>query len=699
MATGAAVGAAHLYENGEHIAATFQDGNWILHDMPTAWNDTSVPGNRVQINCTGTLRGCRPGLETHPFATITGQNNAKGCVFVTADGGGSFGAGKRFCVHRELLVPLSRMTLGTLFASGGGGALRPSHAGKDLRSWIDGTFIPSYVQLESWRREDQLLLGQPGPSSRRAPVLPSLFLPGFPKSATTWLYTCLGNAFTPARMGCGADSSGWNASACPRRFLLSPVGASRWKGGVLLFDSLKETFFFGGNKMRRYRDNLGTLHGPDPLHGAPPGEPSLWPWESREQRARHWGIPAADVVVGRRKKRSGTHDLVVDRNNGVLMERLEALCSGSEPPCSSAGYVAGAQARTQRPARRARQTNQLTNQLTNPCHAPGECTATGAAVEGLEERPGESELVASQALSARLGLRRPLSDCIHAACHRTVRGVSSTFHQQCEWEDKLVGQRLKRNDSYCLMSLLPWASHAHEFEAVVADFTPNYLCDPDALLRLHRMSSRPEALRFLVLMREPTTRAFSEWSMFAMQWGWDGIGQFGPSFAMRVKQLHDCNATLFRNISLLRALPTTELADYLRQCWNYGGSMMYATNSLYAVCVLHALHLFPREQFLFLRYEDLMAMDVASLLKLIGRFSGLYAGDDLVAATRANGHCDPRGKKRAKSTYATLSPSEKVLYNLSKAHLATERRTYRDFFAPYNELLAELVGDTFRWAG
>lgn len=647
------------------MPAHFQDGNWILHERPAAWNDTSAPGNRVQINCTGTLRGCSsPKLETHPSATITGQNYAKNCVFVAADGGGFFGAGRRYCVHRELLVPLPRMTLGSLFRSGGkegGGALRPSHAGKVLRSWIDGTFIPSYVQPESWGREEQLLLGQPGPSSRRAPVLPSLFLPGFPKSATTWLYTCLGNAFTPVRMGCGADSSGWNASACPRRFLLSPVGASRWKGGVLLIESLKETFFFGGNKMRRYREDLGTLHGPDPVHGAPPGEPSLWPWESRQQRARHWGIPAVDVVVGRRKKRSGTHDLVVDRHNGVLMERLEALCSGSEPPCSSAGYVAGAHARTR--------------------------------------GPRESEFVASQALSARLGVRRPLSDCIHAACHRTVRGVSSTFHQQCEWEDKLVGQRLKRNDSYCLMSLLPWASHAHEFEAVVADFTPNYLCDPDALLRLHRMSSRPEALRFLVLMREPTTRAFSEWSMFAMQWGWDGIGQFGPSFAMRVKQLHDCNATLFRNISLLRALPTTELADYLRQCWNYGGSMMYATNSLYAVCVLHALRLFPREQFLFLRYEDLMVMDVASLLKLIGRFSGLYAGDDLVAASRADGHCNPRGKKRAKSTYATLSPSEKVLYNRSKAHLATERRTYRDFFAPYNELLAELVGDTFRWAG
>ena len=66
---------------------------------------------------------------------------------------------------------------------------------------------------------------------------------------------------------------------------------------------------------------------------------------------------------------------------------------------------------------------------------------------------------------------------------------------------------------------------------------------------------------------------------------------------------------------------------------------MYVTNSLYSVCLLHALRHFKREQFLFLRYEDMMEMDATSLLKLLGRFAGLYTGHDLLAAAVADGAC------------------------------------------------------------
>ena len=222
-------------------------------------------------------------------------------------------------------------------------------------------------------------------------------------------------------------------------------------------------------------------------------------------------------------------------------------------------------------------------------------------------------------------------------------------------------------------------------------------------------------------MREPTARAFSEWAMFAMQWAWDPIGAFAPSFAMRVKHLRDCNATLFRNTALLKRLPTSELAKYLSRCWNSGGAMMYPQTSLYAVCVLHALRHFPRRQFLFLRYEDLMAMDHASILKLIGRFYGLYAGDDLVAAAEPSGRCQPAGggrpkpaggakatgkrastlrsdRRRTPSTYATISPEERILYNRSKLEIARDPEAYEALFGPYNELLSELVGHQgFRW--
>ena len=118
------------------------------------------------------------------------------------------------------------------------------------------------------------------------------------------------------------------------------------------------------------------------------------------------------------------------------------------------------------------------------------------------------------------------------------------------------------------------------------------------------------------------------------------------------------------------------------------------------MCVLHALRWFRREQFLFLRYEDLMAMDPKSLLKLIGRFTGLYAGDDLIEANRQHRRCTPRARRggRATNTYNTISPEERILYNSSKRYIKADRATLNAFFAPYNRLLTELVGhEAFTW--
>ena len=111
------------------------------------------------------------------------------------------------------------------------------------------------------------------PTTTEWPVLPSLFLPGFPKSATTWLYTCISDIFTPRKVGCGADASAWNASACGHTFLLTPLSAARWMRGEFVLESRKETFFFGGARQKFFRPDLLTLVGPDTTRGArvPPG--------------------------------------------------------------------------------------------------------------------------------------------------------------------------------------------------------------------------------------------------------------------------------------------------------------------------------------------------------------------------------------------------------------------------------------------
>ena len=93
---------------------------------------------------------------------------------------------------------------------------------------------------------------------------------------------------------------------------------------------------------------------------------------------------------------------------------------------------------------------------------------------------------------------------------------------------------------------------------------------------------------------------------------------------------------------LLDKLPTAELAAYIHKCFGGGKAMAYVTTSLYSVCLLHALRYFGREQFLILRYEDLMRMEAASVLGLLARFTGLSPP----AKPTGSRMCQPNGKVR-----------------------------------------------------
>jgi len=61
--------------------------------------------------------------------------------------------------------------------------------------------------------------------------------------------------------------------------------------------------------------------------------------------------------------------------------------------------------------------------------------------------------------------------------------------------------------------------------------TPNYLCDADAIPRIYQAAPEPGRLRFIVVMRDPIMRAFSEWSMFALGWGWEFNKDFPNAMA------------------------------------------------------------------------------------------------------------------------------------------------------------------------
>ena len=121
--------------------------------------------------------------------------------------------------------------------------------------------------------------------------------------------------------------------------------------------------------------------------------------------------------------------------------------------------------------------------------------------------------------------------------------------------------------------MAPWAAKG-ELNVSLVDFTPNYLCDANAMERIHRVAgSGARHLRFIVVMRDPIYRAFSEWSMFSLGWNWDPIKNFSGSMATQAQQLQRCNASLYMRPDTLAKLPTAELAAYITKCFGGGKAM------------------------------------------------------------------------------------------------------------------------------
>ena len=135
--------------------------------------------------------------------------------------------------------------------------------------------------------------------------------------------------------------------------------------------------------------------------------------------------------------------------------------------------------------------------------------------------------------------------------------------------------------------------------------------------------------------------------MFALAWNWDAERNFTSAMEGKLSALRRCNETLFDQPLLLETLPTEELAEYVQSCYRQGRAMMYPQLSMYAPCILHALRYFRREQFLFLRYEDLMKMSAEAIVRLVGHFSGLHLDAELVAHAVEGGKCQPSHREHS----------------------------------------------------
>lgn len=276
------------------------------------------------------------------------------------------------------------------------------------------------------------------------PVLPTLFVPGFPKSATTWLYECMHNAFLP-EVVCPAarrprpswhedqpaasfDSRSWNKTGClGRRYMLPGIACSVLGGCA----HRKELFFYGAGFGDYFKVGMAALHGPElPL--------SLF--------ARSEAKP---VTMGKHQW------------DYYRVRRFEEFC-------------------------------------TNPkfTHLP-------------PGRMHPSCCVARSTWPKRWGCRWHESLRL-----RFGRSRSVWFQVSCTLPNSRVAPpRL----SGCFQTAMPWVQ-PKEFEFASVDFTPNYLCHSGALQNIYDTARDPSELRFIVLMRDPIMRAFSEWSMFALGW-------------------------------------------------------------------------------------------------------------------------------------------------------------------------------------
>lgn len=540
-----------------------------------------------------------------------------------------------------------------LRARGGGGAHVGGARAGGGGAWYAGLTLPEYVLDTSAPSDLSLNRYMANTDSERAPLLPSLFMPGFPKCATSWLYSCLSHTWHPRRLGCGGNPRDWTAAKCKKRFALMAL-SSNTKSEPR---ARKETFFFGGTIVNFFNRDMLELHGPDPRGGPLKDLPALWLWEDNDYRMKE----ARQREATRRGPK--LHRSKVDRaTHSLQMDRMRAMCS--LPTVAKACTTTA-------------NTTAMVRERVEVCEKRDKSWEPRCSSHGVGRNRAKWRVLP----------RAGPNYCVHPGCDRIARGMPNSWSGTCGWSDELSNS-YNRSDVFCLRSATPWAAEG-ELNLSMVDFTPNYLCDADAVQRIYQSAVDPAKLRFIVVMRDPVMRAFSEWSMFALGWGWDGTKNFTESITKKVRKLSTCNESLWQNVSLLRDLPTAELRQYLKGCFERGKAMMYVATSMYAVCLLHALRYFKREQFLFLRYEDLMQMDSDSVVKLLARFTGLHVDAETLGAARQSGKCQATNARKPMSFSSSSAYASEML---SEASPHLER-----LFDPYNHLLAEIVHPSFVW--
>jgi len=279
---------------------------------------------------------------------------------------------------------------------------------------------------------------------------------------------------------------------------------------------------------------------------------------------------------------------------------------------------------------------------------------------------------------------------MHPAC--CLARASQAKRWSCRWHETLRIRYGKYHSTW-MQTAMPWVRPS-EYQFASVDFTPNYLCSAAALQNINATARDPSELRFIVLMRDPIQRLFSEWSMFQLGWGWDHEKSFKAKVQSQMHKFKQCNKTLYHRPDLLSMLPNDELFAYMKKCFR-GMAMEYVTNSLYPVCIAGAMRIFKREQFLFLKFEDLMQMRAPALLHLLSNFTGLYTDEVIINRVRGEGECEAGRAKKVPFSFTSKSNTTKV--RAARAEIREVIPELETFYKPYDEMLRTLVHPSFFW--
>lgn len=231
----------------------------------------------------------------------------------------------------------------------------------------------------------------------------------------------------------------------------------------------------------------------------------------------------------------------------------------------------------------------------------------------------------------------------------------------------------------------------HVNTKIIADFSPasswrqegfeqlmnGSMCDPPLLLR----EMQPDA-KFVVLLREPINRLYSAFWFYV---GNEYQKELTPEIFVEdvqtfFKRLKQCD----KGKPMLKCLREAEEFDHhfkdLRHSRDKNEQLL---TGFYYLYLLPWLQVFPRENFLFIRTED-MKEDTGKILQKIFQFLGM----------------SPLPEKTLNTVVKKTLHNQTILHNSNSDVLlsSSTKKLLRAYFRPFNEKLAELLDDDrFLW--